>query len=140
MQKKIDELKNVYKKLLSLQKRNSEKEIEKRKNFTEDVLPYLFDIMPIDVISIIEGDKKRTKEDQTEDINFINDQRSARNMFIGSADQRYITSAQRSQHEIERTRNIPRPKSVTSIQQLSSSTSSETEESSAEITIESDNN
>lgn len=95
IQKKIENLNSQYKKLVSLQKRNSQKEVEKRKNFC-DMLSLLFDIMPLDVVDTIEKDKKRTKEDKAEDVKFINDQRGPRKMFIGQEDQRYTSSAQRS--------------------------------------------
>lgn len=106
MKKKILRLQHQYQELKSLQKRNSSHEIKKRKNFVENVLPLLFDILPADVMDRIQRDKKRSQEDKTEDMKFIIDQRGPREMFIGSPDKRYISAAQRSLHEREREMNL----------------------------------
>ncbi len=63
--KKIQKLLKTHTDLVSLQKRDSEKEIHKRENFTKS-LSELFDIMPTDVISIIEKNKLRRPEERAE--------------------------------------------------------------------------
>ena len=60
-------------------------------------LPSLFEIMPGDIITTIEKDKKRTRESVMEDISFINDQRGSKKMFIDTADKKYISTTQISQ-------------------------------------------
>ena len=93
VQKKMSELLAKHKKLIYLQKRQNIKEVEKRIIFKDNILPVLFDVMPSDVIQILEKDKKRSQVDKAEDIIFINDQRNCRKMYIGKKDKRYIYSA-----------------------------------------------
>ena len=97
VQKKMSKLLAKDKKLISLQKSQSTKEVEKRIIFKDNILPVLFDVTPSDVIQILKEDKKRSHVDKAEDIMFIDDQRSCRKMYIGKKDKRYIYSAQRSQ-------------------------------------------
>ena len=130
VQKKMSELLAKHKKLISLQKRQNTKEVEKRMIFKDNILSVLFDVTPFDVIKILEKDKKRSQVDKAEDIIFINDQRSCRKMYIGKKDKRYIYSAQRSQQARVRMSGADHDQSYQSELQVSSS--GETEISSEE--------
>lgn len=130
IKKTVSDLIYIHKKLISLQKRESETEQEKRDNFTNNLLPKLFDIMPKDVEETIEKDKKRTQEDKNHDITFIRDQRGPRKRFIGKEDTRYVKAVQRSEKRNERLSNIEVQPSTS--QNLTVSSSSEDEISSEE--------
>ena len=142
VQKEINDLLSKYKQLVSLQKRSSSTEVDKRNDVINNFLPSLFEIMPGDIITTIEKDKKRTRESVMEDISFINDQRGSRKMFIGTADKKYISTAQISQKRRKQYSKTPAADPGPSTSQVVlSSTSSEAdtpEGSSRDISIESE--
>ena len=93
---------SVHKTLCKLRNRKTLKEKQKREHFTQTILNELFDIMPLEVESIIEKDRKRCMKDKNEDIMFIKDQRGPRLMRIGGIDSRYVKAAKRKQKKIAR--------------------------------------
>ena len=125
VQKKMTKLRAKHKKLISLQKRQNTKEVEKRIIFKDNILPVLSDVTLSDVIKILEKDKKRSQVDKAEDIIFINDQRSYRKMYIGKKDKRYIYSAQRSQQARVRMPGADHDQNYQSELQVSSSSVTE---------------